>query len=146
MNPLVPPTVAQREPALIIGLVTTAVASVLVLLAAFGVDLTPAQQVAVIGVIAGVGPLVAVIITRSKVTPSATVVESVSSEGERIAGPASPLPTGSVIPTPPVESTLDALIGLAANQGVSLSSATTDEDAVASLIAYKAPRTRKPVV
>lgn len=44
----------------------------------------------------------------------------------------------------PVESTLDTLIGLAANQGVSLSSATTDEDAVASLIAYKAPTKRAP--
>ncbi len=44
----------------------------------------------------------------------------------------------------PVESTLDALIGLAANQGVSLSSATTDEDAVAQLIAYKPKPVRKP--
>lgn len=43
----------------------------------------------------------------------------------------------------PVESTLDALIGLAHNQGVSLSSATTDEEAVAALIAYKPTRTRK---
>lgn len=45
--------------------------------------------------------------------------------------------------TQPVESTLDALIGLAHNQGVSLSSAATDEDAVAALIAYKPKVTRK---
>ena len=43
----------------------------------------------------------------------------------------------------PTESTLDALIGLAHNHGVSLSSATTDEDAVAALIAYKPKVTRK---
>jgi len=43
----------------------------------------------------------------------------------------------------PTESTLDALIGLAHNQGVSLSSATTDEDAVAALIAYKPKAVRK---
>ena len=99
MQSLIAPTITQREPALIIGLVTAAVASVLVLLAAFGVDLTPEQQVAVIGVIAGVGPLVAVIITRGKVTPAAVVVEALNPDGVRIAGPASPLPTGSVIPT-----------------------------------------------
>jgi len=36
---------------------------------------------------------------RSAVTPTATVVETVTPDGTRIAGPASPLPTGSVIPT-----------------------------------------------
>jgi len=36
--------------------------------------------------------------TRSAVTPAARVVETVAPDGTRIAGPASPLPTGSVIP------------------------------------------------
>jgi hypothetical protein len=34
----------------------------------------------------------------SNITPLANVVETVSPDGTRIAGPASPLPTGSVIP------------------------------------------------
>ena len=45
--------------------------------------------------------------------------------------------------TQPTESTLDALNGLAHNQGVSLSSAANSEDAVAALIAYKPKVTRK---
>lgn len=43
----------------------------------------------------------------------------------------------------PVESTLDALIGLANAQGVSLSDVSTDEDAVAALIAHKPKAVRK---
>lgn len=64
------PTLAQREPAVVIGTVTAAVASVLALLVAFGVELTQDQQVAVLGVVAGVGPLVAAVLTRRKVTPA----------------------------------------------------------------------------
>ena len=66
------PTLAQREPAVLIGTVTAAVSSVLALLVAFGVDLSQSQQVAVLGVIAGVGPLVAAVLTRRKVTPAAS--------------------------------------------------------------------------
>jgi len=95
-------TVTQREPAIVIGLVTAAVAAILVLLAAFGVNLTPEQQVAVIGVIAGVGPLITAWVTRGKVTPTALVVETVKPDGTRVAGEASLLPTGSVIPTPDI--------------------------------------------
>jgi len=91
------PTAAEREPALVIGLITAAVASVLVLLAAFGVQLTPEQQVAVIGVIAGVGPLITAIISRTKVTSTATVVQVVAPDGAILAGPASSLETGTVI-------------------------------------------------
>lgn len=103
---LAAPTVTEREPALIIGLITAAVASVLVLLTAFGVDLTPEQQVAVIGVIAGVGPLVAVIIARRKVTATARVVSVVEPDGTVTAGPASPLPDGTPIPLPGVTYTI----------------------------------------
>jgi hypothetical protein len=91
------PTVAEREPAVIIGVVTAAVTSVLVALVAFGIDFTQGQQVAIIGVIAGVGPLVAMLFTRSKVVPLANVVQSVDSAGVVVAGPASPLDTGTVI-------------------------------------------------
>ena len=63
------PTLPQREPAVIIGAITAAVASVLALLTAFGIDLDQGQQVAILGIIAGVGPLVAAILTRARVTP-----------------------------------------------------------------------------
>lgn len=42
-------------------------------------------------------PLVAAWWTRSKVTPNAKVVEAVREDGFRIAGEASPLPTGVVV-------------------------------------------------
>ena len=64
------PTLTEREPAVVIGTVTAAVAAVLALLIAFGVDLTQDQQVAILGVIAGVGPLVSAVLTRRKVTPA----------------------------------------------------------------------------
>ena len=87
------------EPAVTIGAITAAVAAVLALIVAFGVSLTPEQQVAILGIAAVAAPLIVALITRGKVTPSASVVETVSPKGARIAGPASPLPTGSVIPT-----------------------------------------------
>lgn len=91
-------TVTQREPAIVIGLVTAAVAAILALVTAFGVELTQGQQVAVLGVIAGVGPLITAWVTRGKVAPAALVVETVAPNGDRIAGEASLRPTGSVIP------------------------------------------------
>jgi len=91
-------TVTQREPAIVIGLVTAAVAAILVCIAAFGIHISPEQQVAIIGVIAGVGPLITAWVTRGKVTPTALVVETVTPDGTRVAGEASLLPTGSVIP------------------------------------------------
>ena len=96
---LATPTVTEREPVLIIGLISTAVAAVIALLVAFGIDLSSGQQVAILGVIAGVGPLAAAVIARTKVIPVATVVAVVSPDGTVTAGPASPLPTGTPIAT-----------------------------------------------
>ncbi|HCS2945826.1 TPA: hypothetical protein OQU49_004444, partial [Shigella flexneri] len=48
----------NREPAAIIGAVSAAVASILACLVAFGLDITPDQQTAILAVIAGVGPIV----------------------------------------------------------------------------------------
>ena len=96
---LAAPTVTEREPVLVIGLITAAVTSVLALLVAFGIDLTSGQQVAIIGVIAGVGPLAVMLLTRPKVTSAATVVQVVAPDGTITAGPASPLPTGTEIST-----------------------------------------------
>ena len=102
MSPTAPLT--AREPAIVIGTVTTAVTAVLALLVAFGIDLSQGQQVAILGVIAGVGPLVVAFLTRSKVAPIATVVAQ-QVDGQVIAGPASVLDTGApveVLPLAPV--------------------------------------------
>tara|TARA_R100001244_G_scaffold6385_8_gene7500 strand:+ start:604 stop:813 length:210 start_codon:yes stop_codon:yes gene_type:complete len=63
------PATTKTEPALVAG-ITAAVAAVLALLVAFGLDMTAEQQTAILGVVAVVAPLVAAIVTRSKVTPA----------------------------------------------------------------------------
>ena len=94
MIPTAPLT--AREPAIVIGTVTTAVTAVLALLVAFGIDLSQGQQVAILGVIAGVGPLVVAFLTRSKVAPIATVVAQ-AVDGQVVAGPASVLDNGTPV-------------------------------------------------
>lgn len=91
---LAPPSGASREPAAVIGLVTTAVASVLAVLVAFGIDLTSEQQVAILGVVAGVGPIVAALLIRRKVSATAATVATIEKGGGVVAGGASILPTG----------------------------------------------------
>ena len=80
-------TLTQRQPAIVVGTITTAVASILAVLVAFGIDFTQGQQVAILGVIAGAGPLVAAFVTRSQVAPMATVVAQ-AVDGHVVAGPA----------------------------------------------------------
>ena len=106
----------KSEPAVVIGTVTTAVAAILAVLVAFGIDLSPGQQVAILGVVAGVGPLVVAFVTRSQVAAFSTVVAQ-QVGGAVIAGPASVLAVGAPVevwplgtpavpvvpePTPPV--------------------------------------------
>ena len=91
----------KSEPAVVIGTVTTAVAAILAVLVAFGIDLSQGQQVAILGVIAGVGPLVVAFLTRSKVAPIATVVAQ-QVGGAVIAGPASVLATGAPVEVLPL--------------------------------------------
>lgn len=88
------PTGASREPAAVIGAVGTAVASVVALVVAFGVDLTGEQQAAILGVVAGVGPLVVGLLIRPKVSAVSTTVATVAPSGAVLAGGASVLPTG----------------------------------------------------
>ena len=76
------------EPAISIGAITAAVAALIALLVAFGVDFTQSQQVAILGTIAGLGPIVAAILTRAKVTPAAQVAAVVAPSGDIVAGPA----------------------------------------------------------
>jgi len=91
----------KQEPAIGIGLITTAVTSVLALLIAFGIDLTTNQQLAVLGIIAGVGPLVAAVFTRGRVFAPANVAAAVTSSGRTVAGPASPIPDDSLVAVVP---------------------------------------------
>lgn len=87
------------EPAVIVGAISAVVASILVLLVAFGFDITPDQTAAILGVVAAVGPIVAALVIRRKVTPNVNVVEAVTRDGEVVAGPANEIATGEVIRT-----------------------------------------------
>ena len=93
----------KSEPAVVIGTVTTAVAAILADLVAFGIDLNPGQQVAILGVIAGVGPLVVAFVTRSQVAAFSTVVAQYKPGFNAvIAGPASVLAVGAPVEVWPV--------------------------------------------
>lgn len=85
------------EPAVIVGAISAIIASVLVLLVAFGIDITPDQTAAILGVVAAVGPIVVSLIIRRKVTPNVSVVEAVTKDGDVVAGPANEIETGEVI-------------------------------------------------
>lgn len=87
------------EPAVIVGAISAVVAAILALLVAFGFDITPDQSVAILGVVAAVGPFVAALVIRRKVTPNVNVVEAKTGTGEVVAGPANEIPTGEVIRT-----------------------------------------------
>lgn len=62
----------KREPAITVGTISAAVAAILALLVAFGLDVTEEQQTAILGVVAAIGPLVAGLLIRHKVTPVKT--------------------------------------------------------------------------
>lgn len=68
----------QTEPAAIIGAISMAVASVLSLLVAFGLNITEEQQVAILAVVASVGPLVVALLIRPKVVSPATADQAVA--------------------------------------------------------------------
>lgn len=73
-----------REPLVSTATITAGVSAVIALLVAFGVDLTEAQTIAILGVVAVVAPLV-VILARQWVTPNAKVVE-LDDDGMVVAG------------------------------------------------------------
>lgn len=88
------------EPAVVRVVVGAIVAALLV----WGVDLTDlGERIAATADILG-GTLVPALTAwwvRSGVTPTAKVVQEVTADGLVIAGPASPLPTGARVLTPP---------------------------------------------
>lgn len=65
----------RQEPAVLAGLVSTAIAAILVLLRTFGVPLTIDQQDAINKLVAVVAPIVLAIVIRQAVFSPATVKE-----------------------------------------------------------------------
>lgn len=59
----------SKEPAITIGTVSAAVAAIIGLAVAFGAPITEDQQIAILGVVAAVGPIVAAVLIRHVVTP-----------------------------------------------------------------------------
>lgn len=64
-----PPT----EPLLSVGSITAVISALLALVTAFGLDLSPEQQTAILGVAAVLAPLAVALVGRSKVFSPATV-------------------------------------------------------------------------
>jgi hypothetical protein len=59
----------KKEPALKVGTYTAIVSALLTVAASFGLNLTAQQTTAILGAVAVLAPIVAAVITRSKVTP-----------------------------------------------------------------------------
>jgi hypothetical protein len=66
-----PVPLPSREPAVVIGTVTSVVTAVLALVVAFGLELTDDQRNAILGVVGAAAPIVAALLVRPKVTPVA---------------------------------------------------------------------------
>lgn len=69
----VPKGAMQTEPALSVGSIIAAVTAIIALLVAFGLDISEEQQTAILGVVAVLAPVIATVVTRSKVySPAST--------------------------------------------------------------------------
>lgn len=91
--------IAKAEPVLSAAGISAAVSALIALLVAFGVDLTEAQSVAILGVVAVLAPA-AVALVRKYVSPSAGVVPKrdvveYEIDGHVLAGEANELPTNT---------------------------------------------------
>lgn len=60
----------SKEPAITIGGISAGVGAIIALCVAFGVPLTEDQQIAILGVVAALGPIIAAVITRRFVSPA----------------------------------------------------------------------------
>lgn len=65
----------NTEPAITIGSISAAVAAIIAVAVAFGIPISEDQQIALLGVVAAVGPIVTAIITRRFVVPTGAVAE-----------------------------------------------------------------------
>ena len=86
----------KNEPLVTTATITAGTTAVLALLVAFGVPLSEAQQIAILGVAAVAAPLAVAVVARRLITPNGSIVESVS-DGTVVAGEANELPTGTEI-------------------------------------------------
>ena len=79
----------KNEPLVTAATIVSAVTAVLALLVAFGVPVTQEQQVAILGVVAVLAPLIVAALARPKVTPHSNVLEYQDpTTGYVVAGPA----------------------------------------------------------
>ena len=71
MSTVQPPTVSifQREPAVLINAIIAVVEAGITMLVAFGLQLEPAQQGAIMTFVITVGALLSTVLIRSRVTP-----------------------------------------------------------------------------
>lgn len=60
----------KKEPVISVGSISAGVAAVIALIVAFGVPVTEDQQIAILGVVAAVGPIAAAVVTRRFVSPA----------------------------------------------------------------------------
>jgi len=91
----------DKNPAVILGAITTLVVAVLAALVAFGVDISDAKQSAILGILAAVAPIVLGVITRGKVYAPANVAVA-KVDGTFVAGPASVIDVGVPVAVVPV--------------------------------------------
>lgn len=87
----------KTEPSVLTGTAVAVATAAIALLVSFGLGLTLEQQNAILGFIAVVAPIIGSLLVRNKVTANSKVVETVEADGTRVAGEASPLPTGTVV-------------------------------------------------
>ena len=78
----------NREPIATVGGITAAVTAILAVLLSFGVDLTPDQQTAIIGVVPFIVAAVTWVAARQWTTPWKDTIAVVTPSGEVVPGPA----------------------------------------------------------
>jgi hypothetical protein len=89
--------IVKNEPVLSVAFIGAGALAVITLLTEFGLELTKGQTSALLGVVSFAATIIVALVARTKVTPNAKVVETQEPDGTRIAGEASPLPTGTEI-------------------------------------------------
>ena len=72
-SPITATGLLASEPARLIGLITAAVSSVLALLVALGLPISEELTIAILGLIGGLGPIVAGVLIRARVYAPDTV-------------------------------------------------------------------------
>jgi hypothetical protein len=90
-----------NEPIITVATVTGAVTALLGLFVAFGLDISPDQQTAILGVVAVVAPIVVALIARNFTVAFKRTLAYQTKTGSVVAGEGSELPTGSPVDVSP---------------------------------------------